>query len=149
MKDLNNKKNWKITKLVLPQHTDHAGVLWHGAYFNFLEEARVDALQKVGFSYSDLSRKGYEIPVISAKIIYKRSFIHGEKLLLISQFNLVNKIRLNCKSYFLKKNGVVGAESMLELVVVRKKNGSIKLVRELPQEIRNLLLLLNDGPKHK
>ena len=79
-------KEWKLIKTVLPQHTDHAGVLWHGSYLNFLEEGRFDALDKIGLSYSKLSKKGYEIPVVSIQIRYKISFIHGEKILLKSQF---------------------------------------------------------------
>ena len=142
MNDFTDKKEWKLTKIVLPQHTDHAGVMWHGSYFDFLEEGRIDALNKVGITYSKLSEKGYEIPLISADIKYKISFKHGEKVLLISQFKLVNKIRLNCKTSFLKVNGDIGAEALIELVFIRKKNDSIKLVRELPAEIKKILLLL-------
>ena len=148
MNEFTNKKEWKLTKTVLPQHTDHAGVMWHGSYFNFLEEGRIDALNKVGISYSKLSKKGYEIPVISAQIKYKKSFKHGEIILLISQFNLINKIRLNCKTSFLKVNGDIGAEALLGLVFVRKQNDSIKLVRELPEEIEKILLLLEEGLKN-
>ena len=140
-------KDWKLTKTVLPQHTDHAGVMWHGSYLNFLEEGRIDALNKVGTSYSELSRKGFEIPVISLEINYKKSFSHGEKIILMSNFNLVNKIRLNCKTLFLKSNGDIGAEAKIGLVVVRKTNDSIKLVRELPIDIKNILLMLEKGPK--
>ena len=141
-------KEWKLTKIVLPQHTDHAGVMWHGAYFNLLEESRIDALNKVGISYSELSKKGFEMPVISAKIKYKISFWHGEKIKLISQFNLINKIRLSCRTLFFKLNGDIGAEAILEIVVLKKKNNSIKLLRELPPEIENILLLLEKGPKN-
>ena len=141
------KTNWKLTKTVLPQHTDHAGVMWHGSYLNFLEEGRIDALDKVGYSYSKLSEKGFEIPVISIQIKYKISFIHGEKVLLSSQFKFENKIRLSCKTLFLKSNGDIAAEAMIGLVVVRKINDSIKLVRELPEQIKNILLLLEEGPK--
>ena len=95
--------------------------MWHGSYLNFLEEGRIDALNKVGLSYSKLSKKGFEIPVISIQIKYKISFIHGEKVLLTSQFKLENKIRLTCKTLFLKSNGDIGAEALIELVVVRKK----------------------------
>ena len=140
-------KQWKLTKTVLPQHTDHAGVMWHGSYLNFLEEGRIDALNKVGISYSELSQQGFEIPVISIKIKYKISFFHGEEILLMSQFKLENKIRLNCKTLFLKLNGDIGAEAEIGLVVVRKRNESIKLVRELPGRIKNILLLLQEGPK--
>ena len=95
----------------------------------------------------ELSKKGYEIPVVSAHIKYKISFSHGEKILLKSQFNLVNKIRLNCKTLFLKVNGDIGAEALIGLVLVRKENDSIKLVREFPPEIKKIFLLLEEGPK--
>ena len=55
MSSTNNR--WRLTKTVLPQHTDHAGVMWHGSYLNFLEEGRIEALEKVGYSYSELSKK--------------------------------------------------------------------------------------------
>jgi acyl-CoA thioester hydrolase len=145
MSSTNNR--WILTKTVLPQHTDHAGVMWHGSYLNFLEEARIDALDKIGHSYPKLSEKGFEIPVVSIQLRYKISFIHGEKILLASQFKLENKIRLTCKTLFLKSNGDIGAEAIIGLVVVRKTNESIKLVRELPVQIKNILLMLEEGPK--
>ena len=148
MNDLTNKKQWKLTKKILPQHTDHAGVLWHGSYFNFLEVARIDALNKVGITYSKLSLEGYEMPVVSAQIKYKKAFTHFEKVLLKSQFIIVNKIRLNCKTLFLKVNGSIGAEALIELVFVRRINNSMKLVRELPAEIKKIFLLLEQGPEN-
>ena len=41
---MNTKKIWEINKTVLPQHSDHAGVTWHGTYFNWLEEERFNDL---------------------------------------------------------------------------------------------------------
>ena len=140
-------KEWKLTKTVLPQHTDHAGVMWHGSYLNFLEEGRIDALDGVGISYSKLSKKGFEIPVVSIQLRYKIPFFHGEKIILSSQFKLEKKIRLTCKTLLLKSNGNIGAEAIIGLVVVRKINDSIKLVRELPADIKNILLMLEDGPR--
>ena len=80
MNEFTNKKEWNLTKTVLPQHTDHAGVMWHGSYINFLEEGRIDALNKLGISYSKLSEMGYEIPLISLEIKYKRSFLGEERI---------------------------------------------------------------------
>ena len=140
-------KDWKLTKTVLPQHTDHAGVMWHGSYLNLLEEGRIDALNRVGMSYQNLCKKGFEIPVVSIKIRYKMPFFHGESFVLMSKFKLENKIRLNCKTLFLKSNGDIGAEAKIGLVVVKKRNESINIVRKLPVEIINLLLLLEEGPK--
>ena len=138
-------KKWELTKTVLPQHTDHAGVMWHGSYLDFLEEGRIDALDKVGLSYSELSRKGFEIPVISLQIKYKVSFFHGENILLTSRFKFKNKIRFTCETLFLKSNGNIGAEAIVDLVFVRKINDSIKIVREIPVQTKNKLLLLENG----
>ena len=140
-------KDWKLIKTVLPQHTDHAGVMWHGSYLDLLEEGRIDALDKVGISYSKLSKKGFEIPVVSVQIRYKISFNHGEKVILKSQFKFEKKIRLTCKTLLLKPNGNIGAEAIIGLVVVRKINDSIKLVRDLPIQIKNIFLMLEEGPK--
>ena len=148
MNKIKSKKSWKLTKVILPQHTDHAGVMWHGTYLNFLEEARIDALSKVGTYYSELSKKGFEIPVINIQIKYKLSFSHGEKIYLESKFKVINKIRLNCKTLFLKSNGEIGAEAITELVLVKKKNGYMKLVREIPEHIKNIFSFLEEGAEN-
>ena len=137
-------KNWELIKKVLPRHTDHAGVMWHGSYLEFLEEGRIDALDKVGIPYSELSKKGFEIPVFSLQIKYKISFLHGENVILNSRFNFENKIRITCKTLFLKTNGDIGAEAITGLVFVKKVNDSLKIVREIPLQIKNKLLLLEN-----
>tara|TARA_Y100001968_G_scaffold206957_1_gene190150 strand:+ start:84 stop:533 length:450 start_codon:yes stop_codon:yes gene_type:complete len=147
LKELKNKNPWILTKKVLPQHTDHAGVMWHGSYLNFLEEGRIDALNKVGTSYSELSKKGFEIPVISIQIKYGLSFFHGEKVILKSKFSLVNPIRLQCKTLFLKINGDIAAQSIIELVVVSKRKDCLKIVRKLPEQIKDIFVLLEKGPR--
>ncbi|NEO28658.1 MAG: acyl-CoA thioesterase, partial [Kamptonema sp. SIO4C4] len=30
-----------------PHHTDYAGVVWHGSYISWLEEARVECLRSI------------------------------------------------------------------------------------------------------
>ena len=49
---------------MLPQDTDHAGVLWHGSYVAWLEEARVVALAEAGVAYAELSAQGLELMVV-------------------------------------------------------------------------------------
>lgn len=148
MNEIINKNTWKLRKIVLPQHTDHAGVMWHGSYLNLLEEARIDALNKVGISYSKLSKQGFEIPVISLEIKYKLAFKHGESIQLESEFNVVNKIRLKCHTFFLKEEGDIAATSVVDLVLVSRKLDSIQLVRKLPKKIMDVFFLLQEGPQN-
>jgi len=36
---MNSKPLWKIEKIVLPQHADHEGVMWHGNILIGLKKA--------------------------------------------------------------------------------------------------------------
>ena len=140
------KKNyWRIRKETLPQHTDHAGVLWHGYYFNWLEEARLDALSKVGLRYIDLIKDGYEMPVISIDIKYKSPIFHGELILIESEFFINGSPRINVKSNFFGTNNKLVTSSNIDLVLINKENFSI--ARKKPKFLLEALNNLKNGPK--
>ena len=79
---MNICKPWELNKKVLPQHTDHAGVVWHGTYLNWLEESRIDSLDRAGIQYTELLNRGFEMPVYKIEIKYLIPIMIGEKLFL-------------------------------------------------------------------
>tara|TARA_B100001287_G_C22515242_1_gene450170 strand:+ start:154 stop:582 length:429 start_codon:yes stop_codon:yes gene_type:complete len=135
---------WIIRKETLPQHTDHAGVLWHGYYFNWLEEARLDALSKVGLKYIDLLEDGYEMPVINIEIKYKSPIFHGEEILIESEFLINESPRINVRSNFIGRNKNIMTSSSIDLVLINKENFSI--VRKKPKYLMEALNSLKNGP---
>ena len=137
---------WIIKKLVLPQHTDHAGVMWHGSYLNWLEEARVDALEKVGLSYSTLSNEGFELPVVELNIKYKKSLNHGDQVLLKSWQLNREGIRILWKTIFIKSDGTSSAESIVSLVLIERINFNFRIVRQVPLKISESIAALQKGP---
>ena len=100
---MNSKPVWKIEKIVLPQHVDHAGVMCHGNYFNWLEESRINALSEVGISYFELTKNGLDLPLINTSIKYKSPLFLGEKIIIESEFNIDKSPRINVISKFLNK----------------------------------------------
>jgi len=46
---------------VQPHHTDYAGVAWHGSYWAWLEEARIDCLRQGGIEFADLVNLGCDL----------------------------------------------------------------------------------------
>ena len=140
------KKNyWIIRKETLPQHTDHAGVLWHGYYLNWLEEARLDALTKVGLRYIDLIKDGYEMPVVNIEIKYKSPIFHGDLILIESEFKINESPRINIKSNFIGRNNKIVTSSSINLVLIKKENFSI--IRKKPKFLCEALDNLKNGPK--
>ena len=136
---------WIIRKETMPQHTDHAGVLWHGYYFNWLEEARIDALSKVGIKYIDLIKEGYEMPVASIEIKYKLPIFHGEEILIKSEFLINESPRIKINSNFIGRNNIIKTSSSIDLVLINKENFSI--VRKKPKFFLEALNKLKNGPK--
>ena len=142
---MSRRNHWIIRKEVMPQHTDHAGVLWHGYYLNWLEEARIDALSKVGIKYIDLIKDGYEMPVVSIEIKYKSPILHGEEILIESEFVINESPRIKINSNFIGRNNIITTSSSIDLVLINKENFSI--VRKKPKFFLEALNQLKNGPK--
>ena len=144
-----HQRPWQIERAVLPQHTDHAGVMWHGSYLAWLEEARVEALRRAGLAYSDLSERGLELPVISLKIDYRQALLHGETVRVESWVLPQKGVKLPWRSAFLKANGSVAAEAHVELVLVDLSQGpgQRRLLRKAPEDLRQALEHLKKGPR--
>ncbi|MEB3276643.1 MAG: acyl-CoA thioesterase [Cyanobacteriota bacterium] len=139
---------WLLQRLVLPQHTDHAGVMWHGAYLAWLEEGRVEALAAVGLAYSDLSARGLELPVVALAIDYRQALLHGDRVRLESRVLPRRGVKLPWQSRFITPAGVVAAEARVELVLVDLSAGPERrrLLRHLPVDLDAAVAALIHGP---
>ena len=135
------KKIWKIEKLVLPQHSDHAGVMWHGTYFEWLEEGRINALSKAGINYVDLTKNGFELPLIDTSIKYISPLFLGEKITIESEFNIEKSPRINVISKFLNKKKEILTIAEVNLVLINKLNFSI--IRKRPDFLSEAFIKLN------
>ncbi len=137
---------WRISKIVLPQHTDHAGVMWHGSCLNWLEEARVEALAEVGLAYGDLSKIGYEMPVVALEIDFLRPILHGY-LVSIESWCLPSKgVRLPWLTRFLIDGDSKALEAKVTLTFVRREGFDFHVSRKIPNEISQALIALQKGP---
>lgn len=50
--------------------TDQMGVVWHGNYLKYFEDAREEMLRNRGLPYSELEREGIIMPAIEASMRY-------------------------------------------------------------------------------
>ena len=138
---MNTKKVWKINKTVLPQHSDHAGVMWHGSYFNWLEEGRINALSKAGLNYFDLAKKGFELPLINTSIKYIRPLRIGDNITIESLFNIGKSPKIKIYSKFFNETKQIMTIAEVYLVLVDKNKFSI--IRKRPDFIAKVFSKLN------
>ena len=146
MNKIQEELPWLLRKLVLPQNTDHAGVMWHGSYFLWLEEARISALLGVGLAYKDLSDEGFAMPVVDLNIKYIIPLLHGENVILQSWISRGRGARWQWKTKFVKDSNEIAALSNVDLVLIEKDDSGNRLLRTGPDHIAKALLELQEGP---
>ena len=138
---MKSKSVWKLNKIVLPQNSDHAGVMWHGNYFNWLEEARINALSEVGVNYFDLTKRGFDLPLINCSIKYIKPLYLGEIIIIESIFNISKSPKINVNSKFLNDKKEVLTTAEVNMVLINKDNFSI--IRRRPEFLSNAFSKLN------
>lgn len=51
--------------------TDQMGIIHHSNYIRWFEEARIDLLDQIGFSYRSMEEAGISIPVLAVSCTFK------------------------------------------------------------------------------
>ena len=141
---MNSCKPWELKKKVLPQHTDHAGVVWHGTYLNWLEESRIDSLGRAGIQYTELLNRGIEMPVYKIEIKYIKPILIGEEIIVKSSFITNKGPRIKVNSTFTSIKDKIHAEASIDIVLINKE--TFKVVRKRPDFLENYLNNLRKGP---
>lgn len=50
---------------------DPMGVVWHGNYFRYFEQAREALLRSINYSYAEMAASGYVWPVVDTRVKYR------------------------------------------------------------------------------
>jgi len=139
-----SKIPWVTNKTVFPQHADHAGVMWHGTYLNWLEESRINALKQSGFNYSELLKRNFELPVINANINYLNPVYLNDEIIINTYFESSKSPKLTIKSEFINKNKSISTKATINLVLINRD--SFKIVRNRPDFLEKVFNRLCEGP---
>ena len=141
---MNTCKSWELKKKVLPQHTDHAGVVWHGTYLNWLEESRIDSIGKAGIKYIELLNRGFEMPVYKIEIKYLMPIMIGDEIIIKSSFATNQGPRIKVNSTLTNLVNKIHAEASIDIVLINKE--TFKVVRKRPLFLEHYLNNLRKGP---
>ena len=74
-------KNFSIGIKVRYCETDQMGLVHHGSYINYFEEARIAWISNLGFSYSEMEKSGIILPVSKLNVSYLRPAYFDDDLL--------------------------------------------------------------------
>lgn len=125
--------------------TDKMGITHHSNYIRWMEEARVNFLEQIGFGYDKLEAMGIVSPVVSVECNYKKTSTFADDIFVevkIAEFKGV-KLKL---SYTMKnsKDEVV-CEATSSHCFLNDKGFPIKLNKDYPDFNAVLCKLVNNG----
>ena len=114
--------------------TDKMGIAHHSNYIRWMEEARVDFFEKIGYKYSKLEDEGIVSPVIGIYCDYKTSTRFEDNVeieLKVKEFNGVKLVF----SYIMKKleTKEIVAEAQSKHCFVNHNGRPIILKKDYPE----------------
>ena len=126
--------------------TDMMGVVHHANYVHWMEEARIDFMDQLGFPYAAMEEKGVISPVKSVSCEYKRSCTFGDEIRVTVSIADFNGVVLGIK-YQMEKasDGETVCEARSEHVFLNRKGRFVRLKREMPAFCAALEALIQEG----
>ena len=74
--------------------TDQMGVVYYANYFVWFEVGRTDLLRSEGWSYKDMEREGFSLPVVEAFCDYRQSAKYDDDIEIRTTGVLLSPVRL-------------------------------------------------------
>lgn len=137
------QENWfEYPVQVYPHHTDCAGIVWHGSYVVWMEEARIEYLQSFGMGYAELVAMGCELPVVELSIRYHRSLRFGMTAVVKTRMAGMEGVRMKWDYRIESANGQeLYVTAQVKLVAIDNKKG--RIMRQLPTVVQDILSKLS------
>lgn len=90
--------------------TDAMGVVWHGNYLKFAEDAREQFGIAYQLHYLDMFNEGVLTPIVHSELFHKSSLYYGDSAIVKSHFTYLAaaKLKFEFKIYS-KKTGLLAA----------------------------------------
>jgi len=91
--------------------TDQMGVVYYANYFVWFEVGRTDLLRDTGWSYREMERDGYALPVITAECGYRQAARYDDAIEIRTRGELISPVRLRFQYEVIRaEDGVLLAE---------------------------------------
>jgi acyl-CoA thioester hydrolase len=122
-----------------PHHTDYAGIVWHGTYLTWMEEARVEYLRSIGIEFADLVAMGCDLPVVELSLRYHLPIQLGVSAIVKARLVESIGVRISwdyeIQSYDRQEIFLTGK---IILVGIDREKG--KIMRQLPPQFQEALV---------
>lgn len=112
--------------------TDKMQVTHHSNYIRFMEEARTDFLEKIGWSYARMEREGLISPVVSIDINYKKSTTYNDTIEIVTKIANMSLVKIEFE-YTMYVEGIVVCTAKSAHCFINKEGRPISVKKANPE----------------
>lgn len=112
--------------------TDKMGITHHSNYVRWMEESRIDMLDKMGFGYKKLEEIGVGSPVLSYECSIKRSTTFDDEVEIIAICKEYDSVKLTIE-YLMKVKGNIIATGKTKHCFTNIQGKPVVLSKVCPQ----------------
>jgi len=77
-------------------HLDPMNIVWHGNHADFFELARIELMEKIGYSYPDMEATGHAWPVTELKVRYAKPLLLRMRIKIVAKLvEWENRLKIN------------------------------------------------------
>lgn len=115
--------------------TDQMGVIHHSNYIRWMEEARIDMLDQMGYPYRRFEEMGYVSPVLHAECEYKKSVLFDDEVKIVVSLKTMGRVKftLAYDIYNMSKNAELSARGFTTHCFIRKDGRPVLIDKEMPE----------------
>ncbi|MBR4074696.1 MAG: acyl-CoA thioesterase [Firmicutes bacterium] len=125
--------------------TDKMGIVHHSNYIRWMEEARIDYLEKIGWAFDRLEAEGLFSPVIGVDCFYKSPAKFGDSVEIHASVAEYTGVKLIIQ-YEMRKGDLLVAKGHTEHTFVSAEGKILRMKKAFP-ELHELLLRLAEEHK--
>jgi acyl-CoA thioester hydrolase len=121
-------------KKVQYYETDMMGMAHHANYIRWMEEARIDFLDQLGFPYARMEADGIISPVRAVSCQYKKPCTFGDTLSIAVTVDSFNGVVLTLGYDMTRESdGALVCQARSEHVFMRRGGGLLRMKRDMPE----------------
>ena len=131
------------TRRVQYYETDRMGVAHHANYIHWMEEARIDFMDQLGFPYAEMEKEGVLSPVKALTCEYRHSCTFGDEIRVEVSVLSFNGVVMTIGYEMRNTAGEEICSARSEHVFLNREGHFVRMKREMPAFCEKIEALLD------
>lgn len=124
---MKTKLTARARAIVRFSEVDSLGIVWHGNYLKYFEDARLSFGEKYGFEYMDIFKNGFLAPLVEIKCNYKSVLRYRDRIIIEIAYVNCDAMKLLFEYKVMKADTLEVAATGSSIQVLLDKKGGLVL----------------------